>query len=113
MPVPYPNAAQTVSIGPIPTTPIADAGTFTSLLTQSKGANISVWVKVTHAATLHIKQYADNDGQFLVQDTTQALVANTLANKVVNDGKLFTYFQITIVNSSGATMTITNLAILQ
>lgn len=113
MGVPYPGAAQNVNIGAVPTTPIAISGTYISDLTQSRGANISVWVKVTHAATLHIKRYADAAGLFLVDDTTQALVANTLTNKAIADGLLFTYFQITIVNSAGATMTISNLAVLQ
>jgi hypothetical protein len=111
--VPYPNAAGPV--GPVNAFPasILNGDTYDSGIMVSHGANISVWAKATHDLTLKIDQYADPAGAILVQETSQAISANTLTNKSVADGKLFGWFKITLANASGSTAVINNLAILQ
>jgi len=111
---PYPNAGRNVPpVTPFPTS-IANGATYDSGIIQSQGANISVWLQLTQNVTLHIIQYADPAGNFVVQDTNEGTItANTVTNKVINDGKLFTYFKITIANASGSPAVVTHAAILQ
>ena len=62
MPVPFPGAAQNVGTPNIPPSALGASQTWLGGVKQSKGANVAVYAKVTHAAVLHIKQYADNAG---------------------------------------------------
>jgi hypothetical protein len=113
MPVNYANAA--VPVAPTVAFPatIANGVTYDSGLIQSRGADISVWVEFNHALTMHIIQYADPAGAFVVQDTTVAVGANTPVNGLVNDGKLFAAYRITLANASGSLATKTGANILQ
>jgi hypothetical protein len=111
--VPYPNASRPVGTqNPIPAS-IATGTTYDTGVMQSQGANISVWVKATQALTMHIIQYADAAGTITVQDTSQAVSANTQTNKVVADGKAFVSWKITLANASGSLATLNNLNPLQ
>jgi len=111
--VPYPNAAGPVPpLNPFPAQ-ILTGVTYDSGIIISHGANISVWAKATHDLTLTIDQYADPAGDILVQETTQAISANTLTNKAIADGKLFGWFKIKLANASGSTAVINNAIILQ
>lgn len=110
--VPYPNAATNVA----PPTPFGDilAGvTYDSGIMQSRGANITVWLKYSQNVTLNIIQYADAEGTIIVQTTTQAITAATLTSKIVADGKLFTNFRVTIANATGSTAVKTSATVLQ
>lgn len=113
MPVPFPGAAQNVGTLNTPPIGLGASATWLGGIKQSRGANVAVYAKVTHAATLHIKQYADNAGTILVQDSNVALVANTANSLLVSDGKLFASFEVSIVNSSGGTLDTTYLQVLQ
>lgn len=109
----YPNAGTNVPpINAIPAS-IADGTTYDTGIIQSRGANISVYVKATQALTMHIIQYADPAGAVVVTDTTQAVSANTQTNKAISAGPLFCWFKITLANASGSLATLNNLNILQ
>lgn len=111
--VPFPGAAVPVSPPVSFPASIANGTTYDSGLIKSRGANISVWLQYDHALTMHIIQYADSAGAFVVQDTTQAVSAATLTNKVISDGKLFATYRITLANASGSPSVKTGANILQ
>jgi|SRR5580765_1892140 len=108
----YPNANSPVGLE-IPAS-IAAGVTYDSGIIVSRGVAVSVWVKATQNLTLSIIQYADYAGLIpIAAATTQAITANTLTNKIVASGPIFSAFKITLANATGSVATVNNLCIVQ
>lgn len=98
---------------PFPEDPIEASATWSSDLIAAKFGGVLAAAKSSHAATLKLQRYADLAGLVPAgAELSQAMTADVAAFVGVNDGLPYVSFAVSIVNTSGATATITNASIL-
>lgn len=107
-----------VCIGPVaqvapaltpPGTLAASATYQTGVLPANGYKSISFGAKLSQAGSISLQRYLDSAGTIPIgAAVTATLSANTPNWVNINDGAAFTYFQVTVTNTSGSTATLSN-----
>lgn len=100
------------SVHNLPSSIAPDASTASNLIVAEGYTKIAVGLTLTQNGSVSIQRFLDPAGTVPIgSPSVQALTAGQNASLTVNDGQLFSSFQVIVLNSANATAYIANLAI--